>query len=284
MSYRSILVPILHDAADSAALAVVAALLDIGDVHVTGLHARTAPGAMLSGRSRAFVSADVLDKLEAAGRERAAAARELFETWRSGCGLAFRSSPGPGAASTAEWREVVGEVSAEIGRFGRASDLVVLARSSRRYSEDTDEALHGALFDTGRPVLIVPGKPAHEPLGTAIIAWNDSREAALAVSAAWPVLERAKRVVIYSGGEDEGLQASVRLLADHLAWRRCTSVSTIIAPSGGTGTDLLAAAHREGAGMIVMGAYSHSRLQQFVFGGVTSEIFSLSDIPVLTAR
>lgn len=284
MSYRVVLVPILHDTADLAALSVVKALLDLGGTHVTGFHARTAPSFMFSGRPRAYLSMDVFEKLEAAGRDRAATARDVFEAWRSECGLALYSSSGSGPASTAEWREVIGEVETEIGRFGRTSDLVVLARSCRRYSEDTDDALHGALFGTGRPVLIVPGAPAHDPLGTVIIGWNDRREAALAVSAAWPVLERARRVVIYSCGEGEELRTSAARLADHLAWRDCGAVSTVIDTSGGSGKGLLAVAHREKAGMIVMGAYSHPRLQQYVFGGVTNDIFGLCDIPVLTAH
>jgi nucleotide-binding universal stress UspA family protein len=225
-----------------------------------------------------------MEALEESGRANAAAARTAFRQWQEACGFETAASPGAQAKITTEWTEVEAPVSAEIGSRGRTADLIVLARSTREYAPATDEALHGALFDSGRPVLIVPGQSAVSPYDTVIVAWNDSREAAHAVAAAWSFIGRARRVIVFIGGDDEILRRSADRFAAHLAWRGYAAATIIGEASKDAGAGLLAIADREKAGLIVMGAYTHNRLRQFVFGGVTSHIFRNMTIPVLMAH
>lgn len=279
MSHRIILVPLLHDAADPGALAVTGSLVGIGPSHVVGLHVRAAPGELVS--SGANLPLAAVESLEEQDRQRASEARSRFARWRQANGLDLRTSPQQDAVSSADWHERVASVGAEIGRWGRVSDLIVLARSPRGYAAAGDEALHGALFDSGCPVLIVPGDPVDSRQSTVVIAWNDSREAARAVAAARPVLMRAERIIVFVAGDDEAMVRSADRLCDHLVWRGCRRPTQTVDPSRDVTAALLDLAQREGAGLIVMGAYTHSRLQQFVLGGTTTDMFRLCRIPVL---
>jgi nucleotide-binding universal stress UspA family protein len=286
MTYRVVLVPVLGDPADAAALAVTGTIMGQMRSHIVGLHVRSpismaVTGSMFEG---AYLSPDIITALEDSRQASAATARDGFRQWQEASGIEMAAAPGGPATLTAEWSEVEAAVSTEIGSRGRTADLIVLARSSREYSATTDDALHGALFYTGRPILLVSGPPPADLFGTAVIAWNDSREAAHATAAAWSLLGRARRIVIFIGGEDEALRRSADRLVTHLAWRGYAAATVVPDASGDAGAALLAVANRERAGLIVMGAYSHSRLRHFAFGGVTSHIFKNTTIPVLMAH
>lgn len=286
MTYRVVLVPVLGDPADGAALAVTGTLVGQMRSHIVGLHVRNPISMAVSGGmfEGAYMSPDILTSLEDARQAVAAAARDSFRRWQEASGIEMAAAPGGSATLSAEWNEVEAAVSTEIGSRGRTADLVVLARSSREYSAPTDDALHGALFYTGRPVLLVSGAPPADLFGTAVVGWNDSREAAHALAAAWSLLGRAKRIVIFISGEDDALRRSADRLVAHLAWRGYAAATVVSDASHDAGAGLLAVANREGAGLIVMGAYSHSRLRHLVFGGVTSHIFKNTTIPVLMAH
>ena len=285
MAYRVILVPVMGDAADPAALALTQTIAGRLRAHVVGLHVRSpisiaVTGGMFEG---AYMTPDLLESLQEAGRTRAAAARDAFRRWQEAAGAEMSAAPGAAARLTAEWSDVEAPVSGEIGRQGRTADLVVLARSARGYTEGTDEALQGALFQSGRPVLLVPGPAPADPFSTVVIAWNDSRESAHAVAAAWSLIGRAKRIVIFAGG-DETRRRSAGRLAVHLAWRGYVPATVVGEASTDIGSSLLALAARENAGLIVMGAYSHSRLRHLVLGGATSDVLQHATIPVLMAH
>ena len=286
MAYRVILVPIMGDPAEPHALDVTRGLTDMIRSHIIGIHVRSpislaASGAVLD---TGYLTAGVIEALEQAGRERAGEARTTFRRWQEATGLANATSPPASGQTTVEWSEVQAPVAPEIARRARTADLTVVARSHRDYAIDADQILQGALWESGRPVLLVPGKSPRPLLDTAVIAWNDSREAAHAVSAAWSLIGRVQRIVVFVGGEDEALRHAAERFVRHLAWRGYASATVVSDPSADTGAGLLAVAEREKAGLIIMGAYSHSRLRHFVFGGATSFILANATIPVLLAH
>ncbi len=286
MAYRVILVPITGDPAERHALDITRGLTDMIRSHIVGVHVRSPISLAASGAAldAGVLAAGVIDALEQSGRERAAAARSIFRQWQEAAGLANATSPPASAQTTVEWNEVQAPVAPEIARRARTADLTVVARSHRDYSVDIDQVLQGALWEAGRPVLLVPGKSPHALFDTVVIAWNDSREAAHAVSAAWSLIGRMKRIVVFIGGEDEALRHAAERFVRHLAWRGYAAATVVGDPAEDTGAGLLAVARREKAGLIVMGAYSHSRLRHFVFGGATSFILANATIPVLMAH
>jgi nucleotide-binding universal stress UspA family protein len=286
MAYRVIVVPILGEPADSAALNMARAVGERMHAHIVALHVRTPLATLVTAGAYdpAPIPPEVINRLEEDLRNQAAAARKTFQTWQQTYGIDMVSAPARAAKATAEWIDVEASVADEIAARARTADLVVLPRSTREYAAPADEALHGALFNSGRPTLIVPGETASGPFDTILIAWNDSRESAHAVAAAWSLIGRAKRVIVFAGGSDAGLRVAADRFVSHLAWRGYPPATVVSDSSKDIGAALLAVAQREKAGAIVMGAYTHSRLRHFVFGGATSHVLASATIPVLMAH
>ena len=186
---------------------------------------------------------------------------------------------------TAEWRAETGEQEEWIARHGRAVDLLVVgrARNDQPVAQDMIEA---ALMQTGRPVLIPSTKPRQLDLGTVVIAWKDTREAARAVAAAIPFVERATRVFILSAEEGESsTERSCDRLCHALRWHNPnTEVRRVKAVGEPPVEAMLQAVARERGDLLVMGGYSHSRMREVVFGGFTRRVLASADLPVLIAH
>ena len=198
------------------------------------------------------------------------------------------------AMASGEWRAVEAAEVPDTQRplnHGRCADLVVICRS-RGDSDfmDPDLTLEDLLMASGRPVLVLPGDGPSDRLGQRIaIAWNGSREAARAVHDAMPLLitAPANSVRIICPGESgkSGLLPSGADLAQSLSRHGISaSVETLDKRHLNAGPDVLAKAQDLGADLLVMGAWGHSRLREFVLGGATDSALRDSRIPVLMSH
>ncbi len=177
-----------------------------------------------------------------------------------------------------------------IGRRARYADLVVLGPELGNNGGLKDKVIEGALFSSGRPILIVPRaeevtlKPRR-----VMVAWDASLEASRAVRESLGVLIGADevRVVMIDPVEGErhhGAEPGADLAA-YLA-RHGVKVSVDRLPSSGHRIAEVLGQHAvdTGAELIVMGAYGHSRLRERIFGGVTRSMIDESTVPILMAR
>jgi len=145
-----------------------------------------------------------------------------------------------------------------------------------------------ALFDSGRPILLVPYiQKAPLKLERVMVCWDGGRQAARAMADAMPLLERANRVEVVivadeNGKEDEIAGADV---GQHLA-RHALNVEVKRVAMGDIDVAdvLLSHAADIAADIIVMGGYGHSRLRQFVLGGVTRSILQSMTVPVFMSH
>jgi nucleotide-binding universal stress UspA family protein len=145
------------------------------------------------------------------------------------------------------------------------------------------------LFASGRPVIIVPADPAKLAIdGTIVAAWDGSAEAARAFNDALSFLTGAKRVVMLAVGEqpaEGGCGPSEDDMLAHLRRHGIKVEPLRIAPGeGDVARLLLTAAGEAGADMIVMGAFHHSRMRQFILGGVTATMLEAATIPLFMAH
>lgn len=182
---------------------------------------------------------------------------------------------------------LVGEV---IGRRARYADLTILGPSLMADDTVSESALDGALFRSGKPVLVVPetGDTSLAPK-TVQIAWDGSLEAARAVHCARPMLQAAAdvRVVLVdpvAGDAGQGGEPGADLAA-YLA-RLGAKVAIDQLPSGGRPIADVLRQHAQdhAADMIVMGAYGHSRLRERIFGGVTRSMLDNVRLPLFIAH
>jgi len=145
-----------------------------------------------------------------------------------------------------------------------------------------ESIFESALFDSGRPILIVP-PGRHGPIGRKIvIAWNSSTETARGVALAMPYLRRAEAIEVLSieGATVPGPTSTE--LADALRLHGLPVTARHVDPgSRSIGVTLVEEARAWGADMIVKGAYTQSRLRQLIFGGLTRHLITASTVPVM---
>jgi len=191
-------------------------------------------------------------------------------------------------SAEARWWNVgftgTGEV---LGRIARRFDLAVVRQAEPDKGTPAPLIIEAALFETGRPVLIVPYiQKVPMALDRVLVGWDGSHSAARAVNDALPFLKRAKTVdvvvVSESGKSDEMPGAD---LAHHLARHDVKAeIKQIVAPDADAANVLLSHAADSSATFMVMGGYGHSRLREFVLGGVTRTILDSMTIPTLMSH
>jgi nucleotide-binding universal stress UspA family protein len=192
------------------------------------------------------------------------------------------------ALPVAAWREVEGSYVETAVRRAPAFDLMIAA--SAAVMEALKEIAEQSLLQTRRPVLLAPSRMDAATLsGTAMIAWDESPQCWRAMSAAVPFLRLAKAVKIVSVDRNRSAPARLASQADAVAYLRCHGIAAttqIIAPDLRTvGDTLLAAAADYEVGLMVMGAYSHSRLRELLLGGATRHILKNATArPILMAH
>ena len=189
------------------------------------------------------------------------------------------------ARPTAAWRAEMGDEPELLAAHGRAADLLVIGRAGRG-DEVSKDILDASLVGTGRPMLIASTKPVRAELGTVVIAWKDTREAARAVAAAGPFIERAARVIILSVEEDaRSTEKSCDRLCHAMLWHNPGTTVRHLKQDGRPPVEtMLEGAATAGADLLVMGGYSHSRVREVLFGGFTRRVLTAAELPVLMAH
>lgn len=150
--------------------------------------------------------------------------------------------------------------------------------------------LDGALFSSGRPVLMLPAKWKPASIGRRIVvAWDGSQQASRAINDALPLIDKAEetRVVIVdpvAGSPKFGEEPGADITA--VVARHCRKAGLDRIPSGGKNIAeaLLTRAMDAAADLIVMGAYGHSQIREAIFGGVSREMIHTSRLPLLLSH
>jgi nucleotide-binding universal stress UspA family protein len=221
---------------------------------------------------------DILDAEREANRQAASDAIAQFEE-------AARL-----AAVSAESRLVEASVSGATNVFGsvaRTFDLSVVGQAEPKSMRD-DLMIEGALFDSGRPVLVVPYiQRAGLKLDRVMVCWDGGRNAARAINDAMPFLSRAKAVdvVTITARKDRSGEIKGADIAQHLARHGLNVELRRINPGDiDVANVILSDAADRDADFIVMGGYGHSRLREFVLGGATRGILSSMTVPTLMSQ
>ena len=169
---------------------------------------------------------------------------------------------------------------------GRIYDLI-LVEQPEKLASIAEATLEDALFESGRPVLMVP-KATGMPLGEIVaIAWNGSTETAVTVAMGMPFLKQAREVVIVAVGPQhmpEPGPTGEELARSLEAHGLNVSLRTAVGRQKAQGESFLKEAMAAGADLLLKGAYTQSRIRQMIFGGGTRHIIMESKIPVLMAR
>lgn len=174
---------------------------------------------------------------------------------------------------------------AEPARLARTHDLTVVPVDS---DVEFKAAAEGLIFDSGRPVLLLPRpKPDRLQFDNIIIAWDGSRSAARGLASAIPFCRTARSVRLVAVSGDKPFD-SIQVLEEakrHLACHEIPSrIEEVEAAGRNAGMALLEYGAGSGANLLVVGAYGHSRVREFVLGGATHSILHDPQLPVLLAH
>jgi nucleotide-binding universal stress UspA family protein len=172
------------------------------------------------------------------------------------------------------------EVPELLCEYARLRDLTIMPQSNDRWDSEA------VIFGSGRPVLILPQNlPSRAfEIGTVAVAWDFSRAAARAVSDAIPLLERAKKVRVVTVINEKNLDRkhSAEELSKNLSRHGIDVVlDRVDAKDRPIGDVLEAYVASHATDLLVMGAYGHSRLREFILGGATNSMLSKQPLPIL---
>ena len=244
------------------------------DAVAIGYESMSAIGMVVEGGSAAVAA--VMGVEQERAEERANAAISVFEVEAKLAKIAY---------GTRALAAIPADAEEAIGTLARLYDLtIVLQPDSSNASYDNDIP-RGVLFKSGGPMLMVPyihkGPLDAHHVG---IAWDGSRLAARAVRDAMPFLMGAKAVTVIAVNEDAG-EASSDQLVSHLARRGITArVQRLTADRGNIHGSILSIAAESNIDLLVMGGFGHSRLHEWILGGVTRGMFDSMTVPVLMSH
>ena len=182
----------------------------------------------------------------------------------------------------------VAGASESFGAMARRFDFSVIAQAEPDKVAPEELIVEGALFGSGRPVVVVPYiHKAGLKLDRVLVCWDASRNAARAVADALPLLVRAKAVdvVIVASERPKSDEIAGADIGQHLARHGLNiEVKRIVATDTDVTNTLLSHAADSAADFIVMGGYGHSRLREFILGGVTRGILASMTVPALLSH
>jgi nucleotide-binding universal stress UspA family protein len=176
----------------------------------------------------------------------------------------------------------------QFGLIARRFDLAIVGQAEPDKGAVEELIAESALFESGRPVIMVPYiQKAPLKLDQVMVCWDGSRPASRAIADAMPILERAGQVELVIVANERGKQDEIpgADMGEHLARHGLkVDVKRITMGDIDVADALLSHAADSGADFIVMGGYGHSRLREFVLGGVTHSILRSMTAPVLMSH
>jgi nucleotide-binding universal stress UspA family protein len=272
---KDVMVSLDGTEADERRVAAVGAIAEYFDAQVTGLFLNVLPvlvPAEWEGLS-AVQTAELLEQARRTGDRLAVHARER---------LARLPVP-----TTLRQIEVLegsqGEVAA---RAARSADVFVGLRPNGT-ADGRGQLLERVLFEGGRHLFLAPeGGSGERGFDRILLAWNGSREAARAAAEALPYLLKAEAVdVMVVQKPEPAPKIEATAFVQHLQHHGIGANLHELAPrDGGVAATLLAESNERGADLVVMGGYGHSRLREWLLGGVTYQLMHAATVPLILAH
>jgi nucleotide-binding universal stress UspA family protein len=276
--FRNILVHIPSESQVRPVIDVAVALTIARRSHLDavsiGYESMGAAGMIVEGGGAAVAA--VIGAEQERAQERANAAIAVFETEAKLAKIAY---------GTRTLATIPAEAGQTLGTLARLYDMTIVLQPETSRASYDNEIPQQVLFNSGGPMLMVPyihkGPLDAHHVG---IAWDGSRLAARAVRDAMPFLMGAKAVTVIAINEEADEASSEQIVA-HLSRRGIAArAQRLITDHSQIQSAILSIAAESNMGLLVMGAYGHSRLHERILGGVTRSMFDCMTVPVLMSH
>jgi nucleotide-binding universal stress UspA family protein len=245
--------------------------------HLTGIAFVYDPIVPVSGTG--YIPAEVIESQQADNEAAAKAAIDRFGTATDRAGLS--AEPLTLTASFAGAGD-------QFARIARRFDLTIVGQAEPKTTTVDEIVAEATLFESGRPMIVVPYiQKAPLKLDNVMVCWDGSRQAARAIGDAMPLLAKAGKVEIVIIADEPGKEDEIAGvdMGQHLARHGLkVDLERITRGDVDVADALLSYAADSGADFLVMGGYGHSRLREFVLGGVTRSILRSMTVPTLMAH
>ncbi len=277
MSYRTILVQTEDSVPGRMQVKAALDLAKRFDATLTGVYlkAEQIPAMFVGDAFTAVTLAEAfLAEREALISEASKKARAMFEAAAAEAGV--KSS----------WTQINGDNEGALLIAARRHDLSVLRREVQPAGGGAPILASEIAMACGGPVLVLPEAGYPIPFGSSVlVAWKEGRESARATRDALPFIGAAKKVTFFTVSHDAPEELDSMHLAQ-LSAHGCKAASAAVDRNDdhSTGTAIRLRADIVGADMIVLGLYGHSRLQQLLLGGVSRDMLSSFDMPMLVSH
>ena len=266
MSWARIMAPLSGGPHDAAVLAAAVAIAEPFGAEVTGVYTPADLADVMPWIGETFLGGVETTALETL-KQAVAAGEEQAQRALDGCAYAKRRFV---SLQSPVWTALCAE--------GRLSDVIVFTEEPARGRGPLAQTFQLMVGGEQRPVLVA--RPGLKAGGCIMVAWDGGKEASRAARLSLPMLEKAGRVVIVQATRSGARQADPARLQSYCAQRGVEAEVKLLKGEGEVGRSLLEAAAEAGADILVAGAFGHTRLQEFIFGGTTRTLLN-SDGPSL---
>jgi len=277
MTYSTVMVALAFDQPNACRLGIAAELAERFESRLIGIAASELSPPLY------YTSGEQAEKLLAQGL---GAIRQRIGELEAEFREAMRHH-----ARELEWRSAIELPSKYIVQQARAADIVVCGAPSRGALSDPFALADPAdlVMQIGRPLLVVPHNVCRIDLSSVLVAWKDNPEARRAIVDALPLLRQASHVTVTEIVEDEegsraAALAGVHDVVDWLSRHHIHAVGEVPEPAGDVAMQLTEISRRVGAGIVIAGAYGHSRFREWVLGGVTQHLIEQTTRCAFLAR
>ena len=290
MAIKTILVPMQMEAAATDALEPAFVLGDRLNAHVMGLHVRQRPTLAAPTGYEPLAVAYIRENSDEFVKEHNRRSEALRAEFQAACEehsvrVILPEEHLHNKAVSASWRDEEGNLPYDIALAARVADLTVLPGSGESASSAEFSLAEEVLFQSARPVMVIPNEGLRKFPETIVVGWDGSREASRAMKEALPILQLARNVVVLTVGEPRFTLPDAERAATYLSMHDVNATFDQVSPVKEKAERVFYEAARDkNADLLVIGAYSHNRWRETILGGFTRHMLRHADIPVFLAH
>lgn len=281
MKTGRVLIPLYQDPIEYRLLEAAHQVMAAGNATLQVAYCRSEPVTEIPyGTEVATVAGLSIEGLEEQSVRTALNIKIRLQDWAGQHGYGFAPGQKQSEPVRVTFIERIGEPAEQLTRLGRLSDLIICSKPTSNDSTST-AIFESSVIQTGKPVLAIPPHASQTLFQHVLVAWDGSLMASRLVSLILPILRISQRVSIFIYPERDCRVDQVDGLQQYLQCHDIVADYVHVREGKPIAEALMGSAVAESISLVAMGAYSHGRPQQYLFGGLTRHMLNKTSLPLL---